>query len=66
MHRQKFNVRKPPCSPESLLGQGAMGLYCRRCQQPVKHRHAVHAGRRRLRCPACGELLEDRAASSGG
>ena len=60
MHRQKFNVRKPSISQESLLDQRASGLYCSKCQRPVKRRHALHAGSKRSRCPACGELLEQR------
>jgi hypothetical protein len=66
MHRQKFNVRKPRTSQESLLNRRAAGLYCRKCQQPVKRRHAVHAGSNRSRCPACGELLEQRAPTENG
>jgi hypothetical protein len=66
MHRQKFNVRKPHASQESLLNRQAGGLYCPKCQQPVKRRHAVHAGSRRSRCPACGEMLEQQAPAENG
>jgi hypothetical protein len=58
MYRQKFNVRKPATSQESLLNRRAAGLYCRKCKQSVKRRHALHAGNKRSRCPTCGELLE--------
>jgi hypothetical protein len=58
MHRQKYNVRKPHTSQESLRNRRAGGLYCRKCQQSVKRRHALHAGSQRSRCPVCGELLE--------
>lgn len=66
MHRQKFNVRKPRTSQEALLNRRASGLYCRNCQQPVKRRHAIHAGSKHSRCPACGELLEQRAPTEKG
>ena len=58
MHRQKFNARKAPTSAESLLSRQAGPLYCRKCECTVKRRHAIHAGRTRSKCPACGELLE--------
>jgi hypothetical protein len=58
MHRQKYDSRKPQTSQESLLNRRAGGLYCRKCRQPVKRRHALHAGSKRSRCPVCGELLE--------
>ena len=65
MHRQKFDSHKPPRTQESLLNQRVAGLYCRQCQQPVKRRHALHAGCQRSRCPTCGELLESRQATNG-
>lgn len=58
MHRQKFSSRKPRSSQESLLNRRASGLYCRKCQKPVKRRYAIHAGSNRSRCPVCGEILE--------
>jgi hypothetical protein len=56
MHRQKFNIHKPSPSPESLADRSSC-LYCPKCQRPVKRRQAIHAGRRRSRCPVCGETL---------
>lgn len=66
MHRQKFNIRKPRSSPETMLNRRSLGLYCRKCQQPVKRRHAIHAGRYRSRCPVCGEILEASDSSNLG
>jgi hypothetical protein len=66
MHRQKFNVRKPHTSLESLHNRRSAGLYCRQCQQPVKRRQAVHAGSRRSLCPVCGEVLELRPDNGEG
>lgn len=57
-HRQKHNEsRHGTSSTESVLGQRSRRLYCEKCQQAVDRRQAVHAGRSRSRCPACGELL---------
>jgi hypothetical protein len=59
MHRQKFNVRKPGASKESPVPR-PNELYCRKCKQAVKRSRALKSGSKRLRCPACGEVLEPR------
>ncbi|HEY7310351.1 MAG TPA: hypothetical protein VH643_13385 [Gemmataceae bacterium] len=58
MQRQKHSeAQHGTSSTESILGQRSRRLYCEKCRQAVERRQAVHAGRNRSRCPACGELL---------
>jgi hypothetical protein len=57
-HRPSRRHSRP--SLEGVLAQHGTGPYCVKCQRFISSKDAVSTGRGRLRCPACGELLERR------